>query len=556
MAIILVVDDRPTNRQFLVTLLGYQGHQLLEAADGAEALALVRAERPALVITDILMPTMDGFEFVRRVRADPAVAGTAVIFYTAEYQRAEVRALAWAGGVVHYLTKPAEPEEILRAVDKLLGMNLAPAVFPPAEDFNREHLRLLTDKLARRVDQLEVAHRRQAAVAELGQRALACADLSTLMENTVALIARILDVDTCQILEFLPGGDGLQVRAGVGWNGGLIGRTAVGAAGDCRAGDTLLSWEPVIVEDDRTEVRFGDRALRHDHGVARGLSVVIPGHNRPFGVLGALATEHRVFDREECDFLRAVASVLAAAIERRRAEQALQENGERLRELTRRLLGVQEVERRRIARELHDEVGQCLTAAKMALDRVARDSLGSDAGRRVDDAAAMTAQALDQVRDLSRLLRPSLLDDLGLPEALRALVESLSERAGLGAVVEFDDIGPIDPDVETACYRIAQEALTNSVKHAGATRLRVVLHRVAEELELIVEDDGIGFDVTAATVQAVRGSTLGVLSLRERGILAGGRTEIVSRPAGGTRVRTVVPAGGRPAGPNAGDEGA
>jgi signal transduction histidine kinase/CheY-like chemotaxis protein len=509
MAIILVVDDRSTNRQFLVTLLGYWGHQLLEAADGAEALALVRAEHPALVITDILMPTMDGFEFVRRLWADPAVAGTAVIFYTAEYQRTEVHTLAPAGGVVHYLTKPAEPEEILRAVDKLLGKNLAPAVFPPAEDFDREHLRLLTDKLARRVDQLEVAHRRQAAVAELGQRALACADLSKLLEDTVALIARTLDVDYCQVLEFLPGSGVLQLRAGVGWKGELS-----------------------------------------------GLSVVIPGHNRPFGVLGAHATEHRVFDREESDFLRAVANVLAAAIERRRAEEALEENAERLRELTRRLLGVQEAERRRIARELHDEVGQCLTAAKMALDRVARDPSGPDVGRRVDDAAAMTAQALDQVRDLSRLLRPSLLDDLGLPEALRALVEGLSERAGLGADVEFDEVGPVDPDVETACYRIAQEALTNSVKHAGATRLRVVLHRIGEELELIVEDDGIGFDITAATAKAVRGSSLGVLSLQERGILAGGRTEIVSRPGGGTRVRTVVPAGSRPGGRDAGEEDA
>jgi signal transduction histidine kinase/CheY-like chemotaxis protein len=556
MAIILVVDDRPTNRQFLVTLLGYWGHQLLEAADGAEALALVRAERPALVITDILMPTMDGFEFVRRLRADPAVTGTAVIFYSAEYQRAEVQALARAGGVVDYLTKPAEPEEILRAVDKLLGTNLAPAVSTPAEDFDREHLRLLTDKLARRVDQLELAHRRQAAVAELGQRALACADLSTLMEDTVALIARTLNVDSCQILEFQPGGNALRVRAGVGWKGRLIGRETVGAGDDSRAGYPLPCREPVIVEDCRAEVRSGDPATRRDPGLINGLSVVIPGHNRPFGVLGAQATEHCVFDREESDFLRAVANVLAAGIERRRAEAALEENAERLRELTRRLLGVQEAERRRIARELHDEVGQCLTAAKMALDHVARDQWGPDVGRRVDDAAAMTAQALDQVRNLSRLLRPSLLDDLGLPEALRALVESVAERVGLSADLELDDVGPIDPDLETACYRIAQEALTNSVKHAGATRLRVVLHRIGDELELIVEDDGIGFDVTAATVQAVRGSSLGVLSLQERGILAGGRTEIISRPGGGTRVRTIVPAVGRPAGRDAGEEGA
>jgi CheY-like chemotaxis protein len=110
MATILVVDDAPTNREFLVTLLGYRGHRLLEAADGAEALALVRAERPDLVIADILMPTMDGYEFVRQLRADPVIAQILVIFYTAYYHEQEAKALAQACGVAHILTKPSEPE--------------------------------------------------------------------------------------------------------------------------------------------------------------------------------------------------------------------------------------------------------------------------------------------------------------------------------------------------------------------------------------------------------------------------------------------------------------
>src|SRR5438309_9357688 len=107
MATILIVDDRPTNREFLVTLLGYAGNRVLEAGDGAEALALVRAGPPDLVITDILMPTMDGYEFVRRLRADPSIAQTSVIFYTAHYHQREAMALAQAVGVSHILAKPA-----------------------------------------------------------------------------------------------------------------------------------------------------------------------------------------------------------------------------------------------------------------------------------------------------------------------------------------------------------------------------------------------------------------------------------------------------------------
>jgi putative nucleotidyltransferase with HDIG domain len=116
MATILIVDDRPINRQFLTTLLGYAGHRLLEAGDGAEALNIVRAEKPDLVITDILMPTMDGYEFVRQLRADPKFANVPVLFYTATYREREARSLAQAAGVQYVLTKPAQPETILGTV--------------------------------------------------------------------------------------------------------------------------------------------------------------------------------------------------------------------------------------------------------------------------------------------------------------------------------------------------------------------------------------------------------------------------------------------------------
>ena len=131
MASILIVDDRPTNRQFLLTLLGYGGHRLFEAANGAEALERVRAEHPDLVITDILMPTMDGYEFVRHLRADPDLAPMPVIFYTATYSEPQAKALADTCGVRIVLPKPCEPERILAAVDEALGTS-GPTLSPPA----------------------------------------------------------------------------------------------------------------------------------------------------------------------------------------------------------------------------------------------------------------------------------------------------------------------------------------------------------------------------------------------------------------------------------------
>src|SRR5438046_8052480 len=122
MPTILIVDDRPTNREFLVTLLGYQGNRLLEAADGADALAQVRGQRPDLIITDILMPTMDGFEFVRQLRAQPWSRDIPVIFCTADYHEREAWGLAKTCGVSQILTKPCEPQAVLAAVANALHL--------------------------------------------------------------------------------------------------------------------------------------------------------------------------------------------------------------------------------------------------------------------------------------------------------------------------------------------------------------------------------------------------------------------------------------------------
>ena len=164
MATILIVDDRPTNRELLVTLLGYAGHRLLEAAEGEEGLVIARAERPDLIITDIVMPTMDGYEFAHQVRADPLINETQIIFYTSSYVVAETRRLAEACGVSIVISKPIEPEELLNTVKAALESSLKPVAPPVSENFHHEHMRILTDTLAKKVEELEaeIAERQRA----------------------------------------------------------------------------------------------------------------------------------------------------------------------------------------------------------------------------------------------------------------------------------------------------------------------------------------------------------------------------------------------------------
>lgn len=169
MSKILIVDDRPTNRQFFVTLLGYKNHNLLEASDGEEGLQLARTEHPDLIISDVLMPTMDGYEFVKQLRSDSATKQIPVIFSTAHFLCREAQALAESCGVSSIIYKPCEPEEVLKAVDTTLGeiQTEEQKSSTPGEDFDREHLKLITDKLAEKAIELRVANQKLSAMFDL-----------------------------------------------------------------------------------------------------------------------------------------------------------------------------------------------------------------------------------------------------------------------------------------------------------------------------------------------------------------------------------------------------
>jgi two-component system cell cycle sensor histidine kinase/response regulator CckA len=183
MATILVVDDDFTNRQVLSTILGYRAHKIVEAADGREGLEKTQSERPDLAIVDIVMPTMDGFEFVRQLRSNSAIANTPVIFYTAAYYEREIRSLAQNCGVSYILTKPAEPQVIIDTVNAALGLAGLPLESPAPEQFDREHLRVTTDKLSQKVAELETVSLRLERLIEIGRELASEHDSADLIDS-------------------------------------------------------------------------------------------------------------------------------------------------------------------------------------------------------------------------------------------------------------------------------------------------------------------------------------------------------------------------------------
>lgn len=226
----------------------------------------------------------------------------------------------------------------------------------------------------------------------------------------------------------------------------------------------------------------------------------------------------------------------ADVTDRKLAEEELGRRARQLEALSRRLIEAQEAERRAVARELHDDFGQVLTALKLTLQRNGRDD---------PESVALVDGALARMRDLAQDLRPPLLDEVGLAASLGWYVEREATRAGLAYELHLAPLPERPPiAVEMTCFRVAQEALTNVIRHAKAHAVVVELSPLPGSVLLVIRDDGQGFDVPAARRRAVQGMSQGLTSMQERVALAGGTLEMESTPGAGTTIRARVPCGG------------
>jgi PAS domain S-box-containing protein len=308
MATILVVDDRSTNRAFLVTLLSHHGHRLLEAADGDQAVVSVRAERPDLVITDVLMPVMDGYEFVRQLRLDPATSSIPVVFSTAHYGAREARSLALSAGVADVLTKPSESADVLKVVARVLSGTAetqAPtSISPLTPEYDREHLRLLTDKASEKASYLKTANARLRALVNIGLDLASEQDAEKLLQQVCAaardlfgatyVTLAILDRQdrTVQRFSTYPADAGLWIKTGDAISGILA--TVVAER------RTLRGHNP---DGDPARLQL---PARHP-AVQAFLAAPIASPTQVYGWICLVGNEHRTFSQDDEDMVLALA---------------------------------------------------------------------------------------------------------------------------------------------------------------------------------------------------------------------------------------------------------
>jgi signal transduction histidine kinase len=265
-------------------------------------------------------------------------------------------------------------------------------------------------------------------------------------------------------------------------------------------------------------------------GVRTGLYVPLVARGRPIGIVvvhDKLGNEARFSDAD----LR-LAEIFAA-----RASVAVDLSERVARDTVRRVIEAQELERSRLARELHDETGQALTSILLGLRGIRAARTADEAERVEADLRELVVQALQDVRSLAVELRPAALDDFGLVPALERLAETFSERSGITTVVEPNlGSGRLPSEAETMLYRLVQEALTNVVKHSEATQVSIILTRRDGGVNALIEDNGSGFDT-----DVVGNGALGLVGMRERVALLGGTLKVESSPGGGTTLAAYVP---------------
>lgn len=325
----------------------------------------------------------------------------------------------------------------------------------------------------------------------------------------------------------LPHGEGARIEAAAGDGAGrFIGTEIPGRSKTMRVLDRKRS-ERIDSALDDPEI---DQMSARTFGMRTALYVPLVLREEAIGVITArdkLGASPRFTD-EDLRLAEVFAQRASVAVELSRlvARDALQ-----------RVVTAQEAERRRLARELHDETGQALTSILLGLRGVEEAETDEQRRAAVDGVRELVRATLQDVRQLAVELRPTALDDFGLVPALQRLTHTFSESTGIQ--VDLESAMPAErlpADTETALYRILQEALTNVVKHARASRVSILLARKPSSVTVVIEDDGVGFDVASA-----RPDGLGLVGMRERVALLGGRLAIESTPGAGTTCLAEVP---------------
>ncbi len=514
---ILMVDDQPAKLLSYEVMLAELGENLIKATSAKKALEILLKTDVAVVLMDVSMPELDGFELANMIRQHPRFQRTAIIFISAVHLTDLDRLKGYEHGAVDYISVPVI-QELLRAKVRVFA------------ELHRKttQLEVLNRDLERRV--LERTE-------ELGRKA----DL--LLQLNAELIGKNQELDA--IVHTAP--DIIFSRQPDGSRDYISDRFYDYTGADPGSANGF-GWLDYVHEEDK------DQAMLH------WMRCVESGAN--------YESEYRIRSAEKTyRWFRARAvpirddggkiikwyGICSDIHDSKMLEQSIRDNAaqlekmvdtrtDELRRLSVRLMTMQDQERRRIARDLHDGLGQELAVAKMVLDKMFLQKPPQPQEETWVQASAIIDRAIQEVRTMSHLLHPPLLDEVGLQSALGWYVEGLAKRSGIETLLEVrpTDFPRLSPDIETAVFRIVQEALTNVFRHSGAKKVCITLTQKDENIVVAVLDDGKGIDDRIAELRP-ESVGVGIGGMKQRAREFGGELRLTNHEPG-TLVELLIPA--------------
>lgn len=519
---ILIVDDNETNRHVLRAQLESLDFEVCDAADGIDALTRLETTAVDLVISDILMPRMDGYRLCHEIRQSERLRHLPIIVYTGTYVSPDDEKLAHRSGADRYLLKPASIpvlQQMLREVWSAPSRRAPAGPSADAQTIMREYNAVLVNKLEDKTRELEAKNSELAGVNAKLEESLARAAgiIDTAMDAIVTVDQRGL------ILVFNPAAEALFRTSA----GQMIGHSL----------DRLLP--PALQSNsDHSLVGGAGAGVTSQELSSRGPLVGRRADGEEFPFEASLS-------RIELAGRKLVTVIFRDVTERQQAEREVRLASQQMRALALRVENVREEERTRLAREIHDVLAQELTRLKIDLVWLAKRATNAvneptraAMSKRIADAVVQADVAISTVQRIATELRPVILDSLGLPAAAEWLAEDFSRRTGITCHAntpggEFT----LDRDRATALFRILQESLTNIARHAQASRIDLQLAAGAGYVALTVRDNGRG--ITPEQLADPR--SIGLTGMRERAQAFGGSVEIAPAGAGGTVVAVRLP---------------
>ncbi|MBI2853192.1 MAG: GAF domain-containing protein [Chloroflexi bacterium] len=401
--------------------------------------------------------------------------------------------------------------------------------------------KMMTHELSRYRDELTQRNRELSALNSITATVSQSLALEDVLENALRKVLEITQTSTGCVFLRVSGESRLKVMVRRGSDGIFQCQEAGTSDMNCACHQVLLHGHLLMVNDVSQCPRLADAVA---DGITFFVSVPLNSKDKTLGIMNLTGSNSHYYTEGDFRLLASIGSHVGLAIENSMLYEEAKQKEKIRGQLLQSAITAQEEERKRIARELHDELGQTLTGLIMSIESLENMTSLQQAQLRekLSSVKSLVSRTLDDLRRLTLDLRPSVLDDLGLVPAVRAYVTS--RLGGAGVQIEFEIkgmSGRIAPMVETALFRIIQEAVNNIVKHAGATHARIRLEVKDDMITATVEDDGRGFDIEETFESRVGKKALGLLGIKERVILLGGSFDISSRPEEGTSVMVRIP---------------